>query len=81
MKIFLTGSHGVGKSTVFNLLKEEYKDEFEFIEKIPRKLFLEGKIKLNKEGSEEDQLMIFNKYLESLIKNVEVFSDRSLIDV
>jgi hypothetical protein len=82
MKIYLCGAQGTGKTTILNELRQFslFKD-FKFLTEVSRNLNLQHNIPINKESTNETQLLIYNKYLELFLLNDDFISDRSLIDV
>ena len=81
MRIFFTGSQGTGKSTLVDMLM----NEFPWLERtadITRDLVKDGAIKkeeTSKGSNEEVQAIIFNAYLPELRKN-DIISPRHLVD-
>lgn len=79
MKIIFTGASSTGKTTILNILKEK-NPELRIITEVARNLHAEG-VKINEQGNEEGQQMIFNKYVDLLFQNGDYISDRGLTDV
>lgn len=77
-RIILTGAQGTGKSTVLNLFKEA---GYPVITEVVRNLVKEKGISINKEGTDETQMMVFNTYYDVLAKTEKYVSDRGLTDV
>ena len=57
-RIILTGSSGTGKTTVLNLFKEA---GYPVITEVVRNLIKTKGITINKEGTDETQMMVFNE--------------------
>lgn len=77
-RICLTGAQGTGKTTVLNLFKEA---GYPVITEVVRNLVKTKGITINKEGTDETQMMVFNEY-KSVLGEVEKYvSDRGLTDV
>lgn len=79
-RIVFTGAQGTGKTTVLNIFKERGKN---VITEVVRNLSSDLKIKINKNGDEEGQNIIFNEY-KKLLSQITLdgyISDRCLIDV
>lgn len=79
-RIVFTGAQGTGKTTVLNIFKDKGKN---VITEVVRNLSTESKVKINKDGDEEGQNIIFNEYkkLLSQFTTDGYISDRCLIDV
>lgn len=75
MKLIFTGTQGTGKSTMLNIVPIDNK-----ITEVVRNLSKEG-VKINRDGDEEGQDIIFNKYKELLSTDKDFVSDRGLTDV
>lgn len=90
MRIFFTGSQGTGKSTLVDMIMDEFphlrRNVFPKLKRaadVTRDLVKEGKLKkenTSKGSTEENQVMIFKAYLEELSKN-NIVSPRHLVDV
>lgn len=80
MKVCLSGSHGVGKSTLLKKITNEI--NLEIITEIARDLNKKGLL-INEEGSDFSytQFVLFNKHLEFLLFKENFISDRGLLDV
>ena len=79
MKINLTGTQGVGKTTVLNDLSHIY-PQFNIITEVVRDLSGTG-VKINEEGDNKSQYTIFNTYQKLFEQNKNYISDRGLVDV
>ena len=79
MKINLTGTQGVGKTTVLNELSHIY-PQFNIITEVVRDLSGTG-VKINEEGDNKSQYTIFNTYQKLFEQNKNYISDRGLVDV
>jgi len=87
MRIAITGSHGVGKSTLANdllnyLSKEDnLSSDFKLLEEAPRQAFELG-FPINEDNSPETQLWIFAKQLEmELVAKDNYIADKCFIDL
>lgn len=77
-RIILTGAQGTGKTTVLNMFKEA---GYPVITEVVRNLVKNQGITINKEGTDDTQMMVFNTY-KDLLENTEKYvSDRGLTDV
>lgn len=76
LRIILTGAQGTGKTSVLNHFKSCLKP----ITEVARKLHSQG-IKINEEGDDNTQRLIFNEYLQKLSEKTDYISDRGLSDV
>ena len=81
-KVTLLGSCCVGKTSVFDILKQDPMFEgWNVQESISRKLIREGKISVDRNfQSIENQRLIFDEYVKVLDMS-KCLSDRSIIDV
>jgi predicted ATPase len=79
-RIVFTGSQGTGKTTLLNVFKER---NYDVITEVVRNLAKNKKTKINKDGDEKGQKLIFKEYskLLSQISWDGYISDRCLIDV
>ena len=77
-RIILTGSSGTGKTTVLNLFKEA---GYPVITEVVRNLIKTKGITINKEGTDETQMMVFNEQKRVLGETEKYVSDRGLTDV
>lgn len=83
MRIVFSGTHGTGKTTLLNFLKEKtnLKNIFLFIDEVTRTLQKEEGIKINENGDDESQIKLALKHYEILKKEKNVIMDRCLLDV
>lgn len=77
-RIIFTGAQGTGKSTVLNMFKEA---GFPVITEVVRNMVKDKGIKINREGNDETQTLIFNEYKRVLSEERDYVSDRGLTDV
>lgn len=79
--INFTGASGTGKTTLLDELRKSI-PEYEFNTEVVRKLLKEQGIKINEMGDEDGQKLIFNTYMDFLLrrKGKEYVSDRCIID-
>lgn len=77
-RIILTGSQGVGKTTVLNLFKEA---GYPVITEVVRNLVKSQGISINKEGTDATQMLVFETYSKLLGETEKYVSDRGLTDV
>lgn len=75
MKLIYTGAQGTGKSTMLRLTPIDNK-----ITEVVRQMAKQG-VKINRDGDEESQELIFNAYMVLLNQAGEWVSDRGLTDV
>jgi len=84
MRIAITGSHGVGKTTLINELLNylNKKDSgFKLLEEAPRQAFELG-FPINENNSSETQLWVFAKQLEmELVADSYYIADKCFIDL
>lgn len=79
-RIVFTGAQGTGKTTLLNVFKEK---NYDVITEVVRNLAANKKVKINKDGDEKSQRVIFKEYSDRL-KMVSwdgYISDRCLVDV
>lgn len=77
-RICLTGAQGTGKTTVLNIFREK---GWPVITEVVRNLVKEKGISINKEGTDETQMLVFNTYKDVLGNTPAYVSDRGLTDV
>ncbi len=79
--INFTGASGTGKTTLLDALREAL-PEYEFNTEVVRTLLKEQGIKINEMGDEDGQKLIFNTYMDFLLrgKGKTYVSDRCIID-
>lgn len=77
-RICLTGSQSTGKTTVLNMFKEA---GYPVITEVVRNLVKNKKITINKEGTDDTQMLVFNTYKDLLGNTEKYVSDRGLTDV
>lgn len=80
VQIIATGSQGSGKTTVLNYFKDLPDSFLTPITEVARNLHKQG-VKINEDGDEDGQKMIFDTYVEKLNQNIDYISDRGLTDV
>lgn len=81
MRVALTGSHGVGKTTLLKALKEKLPGYDIQIESLTRKA-VSGADKLNMGTVDESEKLIAEAYMESFLKAPKDFiASRHMIDV
>jgi nicotinamide riboside kinase len=78
IRICLVGAQGTGKTTVLNIFKDA---QYPVITEVVRNLMKSKGIKINQDGDEETQSMIFNEYAKVLSETPKYVSDRGLFDV
>lgn len=78
MRIILTGAQGTGKTTLLNSCKNM---QINLITEVARKLYKNGIIKINENGDEISQRILFNEYKKLLSDTHNYISDRGLTDV
>lgn len=83
MKIVFSGTHGTGKTTLLNVLKNQTSliNSYEFITEVSRTLQKEGKVRINENGDDQSQYAIALKNYEIYSSYKNFISDRSLLDV
>lgn len=77
-RICLTGAQGTGKTTVLNMFKE---NGWPVITEVVRNLVKSKGIKINQQGTDETQMMVFGEYSKVLSETERYVSDRGLTDV
>jgi nicotinamide riboside kinase len=78
MLITYSGAQSSGKSTLLQKCKEIYKDKFQYVEEITRKVKAKG-LPINEQGNNLTQLLILNSHIEnSLLQNAIL--DRCILD-
>lgn len=77
VRVILTGAQGTGKTTVLNYFKDTFLTP---ITEVARNLSKQG-VKINEDGDEEGQEIIFKTYVDKLTQNIDYISDRGLTDV
>lgn len=79
-RIVFTGAQGTGKTTLLNVFKEK---NYDVITEVVRNLSTNKKVKINKDGDEKSQKVIFKEYsnLLSKLSFDGYISDRCLVDV
>lgn len=77
-RIILTGAQGTGKTTVLNMFKET---GYPVITEVVRNLVKNKGISINKEGTDDTQMLVFNTYADLLGNTKKYVSDRGLTDV
>lgn len=83
MNIVFTGTHGTGKTTLLNILREQTHLPliFDFVTETARSLKKEDKAKINEDGDDASQFAIALKNYEIYINHKNFISDRCLLDV
>lgn len=80
MKICLIGTHGVGKTTLLNALKQRL-PQYAFKREVVRRLLERNpQIKINERGNYESQNAFIDACIESLSHDDAYISDRGIID-
>jgi nicotinamide riboside kinase len=79
MKIALSGAHGTGKTTIFNMLKELF-PAYEFIEEIVRTMCKKKGITHSTQIDKKLQTEIHKQYCEILLAEDNFISDRAISD-
>lgn len=80
MRILITGTHGTGKTTLLNKMREiePYKSNYTFITELTRKLHEKG-YPINEQGTDEVQRILAQQCVEaSLVDNS--IADRGMLD-
>lgn len=81
MKISISGPQCCGKTTTMNALKElSSLGHYVFIEEPVRKLVKEKGIKINKDSTFEDQLLILQEHHLNTLRYEDFVTDRSALD-
>jgi nicotinamide riboside kinase len=78
MLISFTGCHCSGKTTLLNKCKEEYGDEFEYVDEITRKALKLG-LEINENGDDETQMFIIESHKNNAGLDNAIL-DRCIID-
>lgn len=83
MKIVFSGTHGTGKTTLLNILKDQTSllNSYDFVTEVSRTLQKEGKATINENGDDLSQYAIALKNYEIYSTNKNFISDRCLLDV
>lgn len=80
MKIALSGTQGVGKTTLFNILSEESNFiNYKFFNEIVRNLHKQYNIKINECGDDTTQLLIAGEHFKNTLSN-DIITDRCMLD-
>lgn len=75
----VVGSHCTGKTTVFNEIRKEYKQQFVFFPEYIEELKTLG-VQFNEDGTDVTQIIATNLCLKQFYQE-KTFSDRCLLDV
>jgi len=80
MKIGLTGTHSVGKTTLLNALRSEscFKD-FAICDEVTRQVRALG-LEINELGSDNTQRVIMLKHIENIMLHDNMITDRTALD-
>ena len=78
MKVSFTGTGCSGKSTLLNLCKEYYGDEFKYVTEVTRPIARKG-FTINEKGGDETQNQIIQAHIENN-KLDDVIMDRCIVD-
>lgn len=78
MKVIFCGAQGTGKTTILNMFRDM---NYPVITEVVRSLVRDKGIKINEQGTEESQKLIFKTYKALFESTPEYISDRGLIDV
>jgi nicotinamide riboside kinase len=80
MKIGLTGTHSVGKTTLLNALRSEpcFKD-FAICDEVTRQIRALG-FAINENGNDNTQRVIMLKHIENIMLNDNMITDRTALD-
>jgi hypothetical protein len=81
-KAIFTGTQGSGKTTILNEIKKDplFKD-YTFITEVFRTLASKYNFPINKDSTDQTQIIGFNQYLELFFLTPKFISDRGIIDV
>lgn len=77
-RIVMSGAQGTGKTTVLNLFREA---GYPVITEVVRNLVKNQGIKINQDGTNETQMLVFDTYKKVLGETERYVSDRGLTDV
>lgn len=82
MKICITGTHGTGKTTLLNYLKNDnsLNNLFDFTEEITRTMSKKG-IKINEDGDDASQIALALAHWDIYQNHKNLIMDRCLLDV
>lgn len=84
-KVVMVGAQGTGKTTILSALQSVHVfcfRQFQFITEVVRELVKTNGIKINEQGDDHTQKLIFNEYLRKFNEIQQPYiSDRGLIDV
>lgn len=84
-KVVMVGAQGTGKTTILSALQTVHVfcfRQFQFITEVVRELVKTNGIKINEQGDDHTQKLIFNEYLRKFKEAQQPYiSDRGLIDV
>jgi nicotinamide riboside kinase len=80
MKIGITGSHSVGKTTLLNALRSEpcFKD-YKICDEVTRQVRALG-VNINENGNDNTQRLIMMKHLENVFLHDKMITDRTALD-
>jgi len=79
--ISISGPQCCGKSTILNALKESKAFQgFTFIDEPVRRLVKELGIKINKDATYEDQMIILQEHHRNTLRYSDYITDRSALD-
>jgi thymidylate kinase len=84
MIVSFTGAQSTGKTTLLNLCKDIYKEEYSFVDEVTRLVKREYNVPINEEGTDITQLFILNTHIENAYKVYDkpkgVILDRCIVD-
>lgn len=81
MQVIISGTHGIGKSTLFEQLKKEDKEnKFVFTSEVVRTLIEEKGISVNRSCDHKSQMFIFDEHYKQTLLYDNLISDRGAVD-
>jgi thymidylate kinase len=84
MVVSFTGAQSTGKTTLLNVCKEVYSEQFDFVDEVTRLVKRSYNVPINEEGTDITQLFIINTHIENAYKVYDkprgVILDRCIVD-
>ena len=81
MKIVFTGTQGVGKTTLLDILEKcfSYTEPIRFVRNFTRDMVKKG-LSINEAGTDETQLAIMQAHKDIVTSNDNIIMDRCMLD-
>jgi hypothetical protein len=80
MVISFTGAGSTGKSSLLKLCKQEFGDNFTYVEEVTRLVKRQYNVPINEQAGDMTQLLILNQHLTNSFIKGDVIMDRCIVD-